>query len=349
MSNSNPYTLVFGQPPLELIERSAQAERIISEFKQERPANSINLITGVRGCGKTVFVTGIADRLRSKEWIIINLNAQRDLLQSLAAKLNSDRKLNQLFRNAEINLQAFGIGVGISGIPPIDDIEEALIRMLRSIKKQHQRVLITIDEATNTNDMRVFASAYQIFLREQLPVFLLMTGLYKNIDSLRNADGMTFLERAPRTVLAPLNQQAMTQKYMETLQIRQDEAARLAKATKGYSFAFQTIGYFYWENPMDPQKAMANAMDYLEEFAYRKIWSELSRKDKEVVLAVSKVKNGEIMRIREVLHYSTNQFNPYRNRLIKAGIICSPLNGIVEFALPGFGEFAERVTEEGSI
>ncbi|MBR2189656.1 MAG: ATP-binding protein [Eubacterium sp.] len=349
MSNSNPYTLVFGQPPLELIERSAQAERIISEFKQERPANSINLITGVRGCGKTVFVTGIADRLRSKEWIIINLNAQRDLLQSLAAKLNSDRKLNQLFRNAEINLQAFGIGVGISGIPPIDDIEEALIRMLRSIKKQHQRVLITIDEATNTNDMRVFASAYQIFLREQLPVFLLMTGLYKNIDSLRNADGMTFLERAPRTVLAPLNQQAMTQKYMETLQIRQDEAARLSKATKGYSFAFQTIGYFYWENPMDPQKAMANAMDYLEEFAYRKIWSELSRKDKEVVLAVSKVKNGEIMRIREVLHYSTNQFNPYRNRLIKAGIICSPLNGIVEFALPGFGEFAERVTEEGSI
>ena len=113
--------------------------------------------------------------------------------------------------------------------------------------------------------------------------------------------------------------------------------------------AIQTIGYFYWENPMDPQKAMANAMDYLEEFAYRKIWSELSRKDKEVVLAVSKVKNGEIMRIREVLHYSTNQFNPYRNRLIKAGIICSPLNGIVEFALPGFGEFAERVTEEGSI
>lgn len=34
----NPYTLVFGQPPLEMIERTAQAERIISEFSQERPA-----------------------------------------------------------------------------------------------------------------------------------------------------------------------------------------------------------------------------------------------------------------------------------------------------------------------
>lgn len=36
---SNPYTLVFGQPPLEMIERKAQADRIISEFCQERPSN----------------------------------------------------------------------------------------------------------------------------------------------------------------------------------------------------------------------------------------------------------------------------------------------------------------------
>lgn len=32
---SNPYTLVFGQRPPEIIERTAQAERIISDFSQE--------------------------------------------------------------------------------------------------------------------------------------------------------------------------------------------------------------------------------------------------------------------------------------------------------------------------
>ena len=51
---SNPYTLVFGQPPVENIERTSQTERIISEFCQDRPSNYINLITGIRGCGKTV-------------------------------------------------------------------------------------------------------------------------------------------------------------------------------------------------------------------------------------------------------------------------------------------------------
>lgn len=337
----NPYTLVFGQPPLEMIERTPQAQRIISEFSQERPANCINLITGIRGCGKTVFVTRIARKLGAdRRWVVINLNAQRDLLVSLASKLNSDRALHQVFREAEINLELFGIGLSVKGAPPVTDIEEALIRMLRSIKKRGQRVLITIDEVTNTREMRIFASAFQIFLREELPVYLLMTGLYKHIDSLRNAEGMTFLERAPRTVLSPLGYSEMAGKYIDTLHINAAWATRMAAVTKGYAFAFQTIGYFTWEHPDDGDTALAQARAYLNEFAYRKIWSELSGKDKEVVLGVAKSGTGEIALIRRILDYTTNQFNPYRDRLIKAGIITGNEPGLVEFALPWFGEFA---------
>ena len=339
---SNPYTLVFGQPPVELIERSAQADRIISEFAQETPANRINLITGIRGCGKTVFITRVAERMKTgKQWIVVDLNAQRDLLHSLAAKLNSHQSLQKLFRLEEINLQAFGLGVGIKGVPPIDDIEEALIRMLRVIDRQGKRVLITIDEAVNSREMRIFASAFQIFLRERLPVFLLMTGLYKSIDSLRNAEGMTFLERAPRTVLVPLDFEAMTEKYQETLGIGQDEAARLAAATKGYSFAFQVFGYYSFENPGNTRKVREEALAYLNEFAYRKIWSELSRKDREVAAAMAKVPGGEVFEIRSVLNYTTNQFNPYRERLLKAGVAMSRGTGNLEFALPGFEEFVK--------
>lgn len=36
---SNPYTLVFGHPPLVIIERKAQTDRIISEFCEARPSN----------------------------------------------------------------------------------------------------------------------------------------------------------------------------------------------------------------------------------------------------------------------------------------------------------------------
>lgn len=346
---SNPYTLVFGQPPLEIIERKTQAERIISEFCQEHPSNYLNLVTGIRGCGKTVFITQVANRLRKKsEWIIVNLNPQRELLTALAAKLNSDQVLNRIFREAEINLQAFGFGVGIKGTPPIIDIEEALTRMLRSIRKHGKRVLVTIDEVTNSRDIRVFASAYQIFLREELPVFLLMTGLYNHIDRLRNAEGMTFLERAPRTVLTPLNFSAMVEKYVNTLKIKEDTAIRLAKATKGYSFAFQVVGYYAWENPDCLDQAMEDARDYLFEFAYQKIWSELSAKDRELVLAIFRSDNGEVAVIRNLLNWTSNQFNPYRDRLLKSGIISSPQNGYVELALPWFGEYAAMVMDAGT-
>lgn len=343
---SNPYTLVFGQPPLEMIERKAQAERIISEFCQERPSNYLNLVTGIRGCGKTVFITQIANRLRSrKEWIIVNLDPQRDLLTALVAKLNSDQTLSRIFTEAEINLQAFGIGIGIKGTPPITDIEEALIRMLRSIQKQKKRVLVTIDEATNSRDIRIFASTFQLLLREKLPVFLLMTGLYNHIDRLRNADGMTFLERAPRTVLSPLNFTAMVDKYEETLKVKEDTATMLAKATRGYSFAFQTIGYYAWEYPDNLNQALQEAREYLYEFAYQKIWSELSSNDREVVRAIHLSGNGEIARVRECLNWSSNQFNPYRDRLIKAGVISGLQSGYVELALPWFGEYAISVDD----
>ena len=338
---SNPYTLVFGQPPLENIERSAQLERIVSEFTQERPSNYINLVTGIRGSGKTVFITEIAEKLeKQKQWEIINLNPQRDLLVSLAAKLESNNALRRIFRETEINLEAFGIGMGIKGVAPISDIEEALTRMFKEMKKRGKRVLITIDEVSNTREMRIFASAFQIFLREKLPVFLLMTGLFKNVNRLKNAEGMTFLERAPRTVLSPLNYSAMTLKYKETLKTGDDKATRLARLTRGYPFAFQTIGYFNWEYPDNPDKAEAEAKNYLYEFAYRKIWSELSGKDRETVKAISKVPSGEIFQIRKVLNYTSDQFNPYRDRLIKAGIITGEENGYVEFALPWFDEFA---------
>ncbi|MBO4494241.1 MAG: AAA family ATPase [Clostridiales bacterium] len=346
---SNPYTLVFGQPPLEIIERKAQADRVISEFCEDRPSNYINLVTGIRGSGKTVFITQIANRLKEKkDWIIVNLNPQRDLLTALAAKLNSDKSLNKIFIEAQINLQALGIGIEIKGAPPITDIEEALTRMLQSIKKHKKRVLITIDEVTNSKDIRIFTSAFQIFLREGLPVFLLMTGLFSHIDRLRNAEGMTFLERAPRTVLSPLNFNAIVEKYVNTLKLKQNDAIKLATATKGYSFAFQTIGYYAWEYPNKLDSALKDAKEYLFEFAYRKIWSEHSATDRKVIRAIQQSKTGEIAQVRKILGWSSNQFNPYRDRLIKSGIVSVPQNGYVELALPWFGDYAvsEREFEE---
>lgn len=77
--------------------------------------------------------------------------------------------------------------------------------MLEQIKKAGKRLLISIDEVTNSEYIRVFASAFQIFIRQDYPIFLLMTGLYENIHNLQNEKSLTFLYRAPKVLLEPVN------------------------------------------------------------------------------------------------------------------------------------------------
>ncbi len=42
---------------------------------------------------------------------------------SLAAKLESNQSLSPVFTEMEINLEAFGIGVGLKGVSPVSDKE----------------------------------------------------------------------------------------------------------------------------------------------------------------------------------------------------------------------------------
>ena len=77
--------------------------------------------------------------------------------------------------------------------------------MLGAAKKRNKRVLIAIDEASNTGNIKAFSHSYQAFIGEGLPVFLLMTALPENFSALSNAKNSTFLRRLPRIKLAGLN------------------------------------------------------------------------------------------------------------------------------------------------
>lgn len=43
---------------------------------------------------------------------------------------------------------------------------------------------------------------------------------------------------------------------------------------------------------------------------YDKIWSELSAKDKEFLIAIAQTKNGRVIEIKNMLDITNNQFNP---------------------------------------
>ena len=298
------------------------------------------LITGVRGSGKTVMMTEISRKLRTREeWVVIELNPSVDLLQGILSKLNSNPVCAGIIKSAKIDLSFWGFGVSIEGAAPITDAETAIIAILEKMKKNGKKLLVTIDEVTNNEFMHVFAGSFQIFVRQDLPIFLLATGLYENIDELQNEKNLTFLYRAPKIQMKPLNQQAIIKKYMNIFQIEREQAAQMAELTKGYPFAFQVLGYLTWNNHGNYREVLEEYEQYLSEFVYDKIWSELSQKDRVVARGIAETDSGKIKDIREHLGMETNQFNPYRKRLIKKGILSGEMRGYVYFTLPLFEDY----------
>lgn len=274
----NPFSLSFGKEPVSLINRNVQSYEIIDTFEDENPAYQVCMITGVRGSGKTVMLTEINKTFRAEEdWIVIDLSPERDLLQSFAANLSNYPSLSEVFREAKINLSFLGLGVEIEGVSPITDLNVAVTRMLEKIKKKHKRVLVTIDEAVCNDTMKEFVSLFQIYMRQDLPVFLLMTGLYENIYELQNEKTLTFLYRAPKIELRPLNIGMIAEKYKSIFELTDEEATEMAKETRGYPFAFQVLGYLCFKHNTGWHNVLPEFSQYLEEYVYEKIWSELSK------------------------------------------------------------------------
>lgn len=330
----NPYTLTFGKEPNQQIPRIKQTNEIIDLFKED--TNQALIITGVRGSGKTVLMTEVAKRLADEDWITVELNSSTDMLKSLGAKLLS--KQRTLFSNINIAFSVFNVEIGKKE-NQIIDIEVAISELLKALKKHNRKLLIAVDEVTNTEYMRQFSAAFQIFIREDAPIYLLMTGLFENIRELQNEKSLTFLYRAPRLEIEPLNKTAIKNNYKMILGVSDDIAKKMTNLTKGYSYAFQVLGHLVYKNKEFTEDVICLYRQYLEEYVYDKIWYELSKKDQIVALGIAKSATGNISEIQKALELPLYGINPYRKRLIDRGILDGSTRGYVNFTLPLFKEF----------
>lgn len=340
---NNPFTIMFGKVPAQAVERPVQSTEIFETFTAGKPNQQVYMITGVRGSGKTVLLTEMSQRFgNEKDWIVVDLIPERDLLVSLTAELSARIGSRQLLKDAKFSPTTPIGGVEIDRMPPVTDVVVILDELLKDLTKKDKRVLVTVDETLSNKYVREFVSQFQVFLRKDYNIFLLMTGLYENIYELQNEKTLTFLYRAPKIEMPPLNLSAVAKKYQEIFKLDDKQAREMARMTNGYPFAFQALGYLTWEAAGDYRAAREKYEQYLEEFVYEKIWSELSAKDKTVARAIAESDSGNVRQIREALNMTTNEFNPYRSRLKKKGIVQSVEYGSIAFTLPYFGEYVRR-------
>ena len=343
MEKGNMFTLTFGKEPQTFIPRMIESQAIIDSFQQENPAKQIYLITGVRGSGKTALLSHISHYFREQDkWIVLDLNPEIDLLEEMASELYMSNKARLLFAKKELSISFHGITFSLQGEKPITTPTSLIKMMLDRLKEKGYRVLIAIDEVSATPHMKTFAQAFQILLREDYPVFLLMTGLYSNVRNLQNQPSLTFLLRAPRIALGNLNVSSIASKYQTAFGFNRETAYSFAHLSKGYAFAFQVIGLLIHETSQTQiDDAFLAMLDQnLQEYVYKKIWAESSAKTKEILMEIAKeggtIKVGTLVSNLGIEH---KNLSSYRADLLAEGLLESPSYGYLSFALPRFDSF----------
>lgn len=225
-------------------------------------------MTGLRASGKTVLLTDICEWIgRMKNWLVIKISPLDDILEALYSDLQNSRYFNPDNYEASYDLSVFGASVTVNHQRPELNLVDAIDKTLATFQKQGIKVLVAIDEVTNTPQMQRFASAFQLFISNNRPLYFLATGLYDEIMSLQNVKN--------------LNQMAVANAYSSIFKLDQEQSIKMAKLTRGYPFAFQTLGYVCWEqgNCEIGEDTLQEYDQLLADASYAKLWSELSELD----------------------------------------------------------------------
>lgn len=352
----NPFNPSFGTVPQIYLDRNQLLNNLSQSFENPNSPYRTSLIYGMRGIGKTTFMTDLATEMSHKSnWIVIDLAMNHMLMKTLLDEIyeSSNTEIQKLLNDISgIKFSTPGLELNFDKENKFDTFQIIFERMLKVLKKKNKSLLITIDEIGVSQELIDFTAIYQIMLRKKYKVSLIMTGLPSTISSLQNVKGLTFLLRSGRVKLDLLNILDIKLKYQQIFtegskKINNENLNRLAKLTMGYSYAFQLLGYLVWKeskNEITGQVINSILPDYKIELArnaYGKMFSEL-RPIQRKFLSVMAHSNDKVVKISYIIkkfHKPSNYVSVYRQQLLDSQLIQAPYRGALKFSLPYFKQF----------
>lgn len=354
--NNNPFSPGFGKVPPIYLERSEDVQKVLENIDNANSPYQTTLVYGMRGTGKTAFITDISHEVQKRpNWIVANLALGSPLLPTLIDSIYHQasgpiKKMLQMIDG--ISVSAFGITVSASSAQAASRQYQNLLAMiLQKMKESGTWLLVTIDEVKSTPELRQFSAIYQLMLREEYPISLIMTGLPQHVSELQNDDVLTFLLRAGRITLDPLDLWAVKQSYARAFsgqrQISEQTLLTITKLTRGYAYAFQLLGYYLWEHSDDAigndtiQEILPLYQTDLYRNAYVKMYQGLSQTEQKFLsaMAESGKEDVPVSEISKKMSRPGNYISIYRKRLLDTQLITSPRRGYLRFTLPFFKEF----------
>lgn len=374
----NPFKPTAGKMPPILIGR----ETAIKEFTEglDNGAGApgrIMLVTGQRGFGKTVLLTEFRRIAAERGWETISETASPDVAQRLIEALTpGGLHVNQASVSPSVSIP----GIASASLGRIDlsatatplTLRNAIANRLESGKiGKGKGILITIDEtqAASLDDLVAIATAVQhvttsidetdVSDAEKKGIAIVFAGLPSTVNDLINDAVITFLRRALRCELDDVPLLDVKNAFLASVAdsgktIGNDEAWQAARATNGYPYMVQLVGYYMWQSAQRRHATEITADDVATGIAD----AQIAFDDAVCAPALDGLKPAEL----EFLHAmardvpaatavgeieartgrSRSWVNKYRAALIKDRIIQPAGHGSLEFAVPHLGAYLRK-------
>ena len=350
----------FGNRPEKYIGRDGVIEQFIAGLKE--PVGSRNrctLFLGQRGMGKTALLLELSDRAQKVGYVVARVTAHEGMPQAIIEQfqLNGSKFFNDNKRKltgVSAGAQGFSFGLTFSEAAERQyGFRSKMSLLCDKLAEKGKGALILIDEVRTSAAMREVASAYQELVGDRKNVAIAMAGLPHAVSSVLNDSVLTFLNRATKVELGTISTQLIRAYYEKAFRlvgitISDEFLDRAALSTRGFPYLMQLIGYYVIQ--YTPQGGMVTddvmnksekaAMKDMEDNVFKPILTPLSDNDKVFLHALARCgETGSTSQLQANLGKKGPAIQPYRKRLIEAGIIEAPRRGELVFAVPYLADF----------
>lgn len=357
---SSLFQPTFGNRPLQYIGRDGVIDQFMAGLRE--PAGSRNrctLFLGQRGMGKTALLLELSDRAQKAGYVVARVTAHEGMPQAIIEQfqLNGSKYFSSDKRKLTgVNAGALGFSLGLTFSEATErqyGFRSKMSLLCDKLAEKGKGALILIDEVRTSAAMREVAAAYQELVGDGKNIAIAMAGLPHAVSGVLNDEVLTFLNRATKVELGLISTnliRAYYEKAFNTIGIdASDEILdRAAFSTRGFPYLMQLIGY-YMIQYTQKEKPLTNAvMDKVEKAAmidmddnvFKPILAPLSDNDRIFLHALAQC-GGTVTtaKLQAKLGKKGPAIQPYRKRLIEAGVIEAPRRGELVFAVPYLADY----------
>ncbi|MCR2824648.1 ATP-binding protein [Microbacterium sp. zg.Y909] len=362
----SPFTPGYGRKPAIFGGHGEELNELKAVFDTlDFGENHSVLVSGLRGVGKTSFLTTLQDAAREAGWLVISDDASAGLM-SRVMDSTIPTLINEMTPATRARLTNLGIWEFSAEIEYIDrhrtvkpQLRTDLVALSTALGGTGG-VLITIDEVSSgkvrLRELSKFALQVSHALEDGAQIMVVFAGVKVSLDALLAEEHTTFLRRSREIEFERLSAPETRRVFVETAglggrSIDADALDKLVSLAQGYPYLVQLAGDYAWRNDSnassitlaDATVAHDRAIRAVESRVISRVYGDLSDVDQKFLDAMAEDDDRtKVADIVKRMGVSDAYVQVYKKRLIDSGYVHPVGHGYVQFSLPYLGAYIRR-------